>query len=96
MQYLKEFPIDCLKIDQSFVRDMADEGKGRDIVSTIVTLAHNLDLITIAEGTETAQQLTCLEKQGCDVAQGYYFSKPLPAEECLEWVRQWEQKAEGK
>lgn len=96
LQYLKEFPIDCLKIDQSFIRDMADGRKGQDIVSTIVTLAHNLDLITIAEGTETEEQVRCLEEQGCDVAQGYYFSKPVPPEECLEWIVGWEQTAAGK
>lgn len=90
LRYLREFPIDCLKIDQSFMRDLTEGKKGEDIVSTIITLAHNLDLITVAEGTETKEQVKRLKALGCDVAQGYYFSRPLPPEECLEWMKQTE------
>jgi EAL domain-containing protein (putative c-di-GMP-specific phosphodiesterase class I) len=72
--YLSRFPIDVLKIDRSFVNDIA--------------LAHNLRLSVIAEGVETAEQLDYLRHQGCDEMQGYYFSRPLPADEFEQLLRQ--------
>lgn len=89
LQYLKEFPIDCLKIDQSFIRSIDDGTKGRDIVATIITLAHNLGLKTIAEGTESAVHVAYLQEKGCEIAQGYFFSRPLQPDDFREWYRQW-------
>jgi len=81
LSYLKKFKIYKLKIDQSFVRDISTDPEDKAIVSTIISMARNLGLKTIAEGVETAGQLSFLLEQGCDEVQGYYYSKPLPAEQ---------------
>jgi EAL domain-containing protein (putative c-di-GMP-specific phosphodiesterase class I) len=81
LSYLKRFPIDKFKIDQSFVRDLATDTDDAVIVSTIISMAHSLKLKVIAEGVETAEQLAFLKQQGCDEIQGYYFSRPISAEE---------------
>jgi EAL domain-containing protein (putative c-di-GMP-specific phosphodiesterase class I) len=79
---LKRFPVDTLKIDRSFIREIDDEDKGDDaIVSAIIAMATALDLRVIAEGVESAAQLTSLLTLGCDEIQGYLFSRPLPADE---------------
>ena len=79
--YLRTFPIDVLKIDRSFVGDVASDADDAAIVVSIIALAHNLKLRVVAEGVETAEQLDYLRRHGCDEAQGYYFSHPLPAQE---------------
>jgi diguanylate cyclase (GGDEF)-like protein len=79
LSYLKTLPIDVLKIDQTFVRDITTDLNDVAIVKTIVSLAHNLNLKTIAEGVETAEQAAVLFALGCDEMQGYFFSKPLRA-----------------
>jgi diguanylate cyclase (GGDEF)-like protein/PAS domain S-box-containing protein len=81
LSYLKRFPIDVLKIDQSFVRDITTDADDAAIVSSIISLAHSLRIEVIAEGVETAEQLAYLREHGCEQVQGFYFSQPLPAEE---------------
>jgi diguanylate cyclase (GGDEF)-like protein len=73
-------PINTLKVDQSFVRRMANEGESLEIIQTIVTLAHNLGMDVVAEGIETAEQLERLKRLQCDYGQGYFFSKPVDAQ----------------
>ena len=77
LNYLKSFPIDTLKIDKSFVDYIVTDEKDAAIAQTIVQLATNLSLITVAEGVETNEQKLLLKKMGCTEFQGYYFSKPL-------------------
>ncbi|MDB5840062.1 MAG: hypothetical protein JWQ23_2014 [Herminiimonas sp.] len=80
LSYLRRFPIDVLKIDQSFVNDLADDADAAAIVIAIISLAHSLRLQVIAEGVETAEQLTFLRTHGCDQVQGYYFSRPIASD----------------
>ncbi len=87
LSYLKKFKVYKLKIDQSFVRDITDDPDDKAIVSAIINMASSLGIQTIAEGVETAGQLAFLRLQGCDEVQGYYFSKPLPAEQFEAFVR---------
>lgn len=85
---LKRFPLDILKIDRSFVSDISMKSNGDTIVRTIIKLAHNLGLTALAEGVETAEQQAFLREHGCDVIQGYFISKPMPAAEFEAWMRQ--------
>jgi diguanylate cyclase (GGDEF)-like protein len=81
LAYLKRFPIDCLKIDRSFVSDVPYDGGNTAITQAIIAMAHSLGLKVIAEGVETAEQLSFLRDHGCDEMQGYYMSMPLTAPE---------------
>lgn len=87
LSHLKKFKVYKLKIDQSFVRDISTDSEDRAIVGAIIQLANSLGLQTIAEGVETAGQLAFLREEGCDEMQGYYFSKPLPADQFEAFVR---------
>ncbi|MEH7883879.1 EAL domain-containing protein [Bacillus sp. JJ1609] len=81
LNYLKRFPIDHLKIDRSFIQDIANNKSDENIATTIILMAHNLGLTVIAEGVETQEQLELLKHHKCNEAQGYHFSKPVPAEQ---------------
>ena len=81
LSYLKRFPIDDLKIDRAFVRDLTRDPDDAEICIAIIGLAHNLRLTVVAEGVETAEQMNYLRLHDCDEMQGFYFSRPLPAEE---------------
>lgn len=80
LSYLHRFPLDTLKIDRSFIHDMRDNGEGMEIARTILPMANNLRLDVVAEGVETVEQVALLKQLHCKYAQGYYFSKPLSAE----------------
>ena len=81
LQYLKRLPINQLKIDQSFVREIVTDSSDRAIVNTIIAMAHHLNLNVIAEGVETELQRQILESAGCKHYQGYLFGKPMPIEQ---------------
>ncbi|QAU33017.1 EAL domain-containing protein [Janthinobacterium sp. 17J80-10] len=86
LSYLQRFPLDKLKLDQSFVRDMAFSPEALAISQAVLAVAHSLRLKVVAEGVETQEQLQILAKSNCEEMQGYYFSRPLPAEECTRFL----------
>jgi len=87
LSYLKRFPVDRLKIDRSFVSDMHVDYDDEQIAKTIINLGHSLGLEVISEGVEKNEQLRILDKQGCDIVQGYYVSKPIPAAEVMAFYK---------
>ncbi|TMG76045.1 MAG: EAL domain-containing protein [Betaproteobacteria bacterium] len=88
LAYLKRFPIDALKIDHSFIRDITTDPEDAMITLAIIALAHSLKLKVVAEGVETREQLELLAANGCDEVQGYHFSAPTTAEECAKMLRE--------
>ncbi|HEX9259888.1 MAG TPA: EAL domain-containing protein [Acidimicrobiales bacterium] len=86
LAYLGKLPIDELKLDKYFVARMGMEANATAIVRSTLELAHSLNMRFVAEGVETAEQLHALREQGCDIAQGFFISKPLPAEAFTEWL----------
>lgn len=87
LSYLKSFPVTILKIDRSFVRDLGQDSGDRAIARSVVDLAKNLRMQTVAEGVETAEQLAILQEIGCTFIQGYYYSRPVPADQLPETIR---------
>ena len=87
LSYLKRFAVDRLKIDQSFVRDMTHNYDDAEIAHAIINLGHTLGLEIVSEGVETKEQLELLKQQGCDIIQGYYISKPIPASDIPDFLR---------
>jgi EAL domain-containing protein (putative c-di-GMP-specific phosphodiesterase class I) len=86
LTYLRNFPIDVVKVDRSFVAELDDHPQDQAIVSAVVELGHTLDLTTIAEGVETERQLELLRVLGCDLAQGFHFARPRPPDEITELI----------
>lgn len=86
LAYLKELPIDCLKIDKSFVKDLNTSEINIEIIKTMVLMAHNLGKKVIIEGVESKEVLNLLKKMNCDEIQGYYFSKPLRKSELEKFI----------
>lgn len=86
--YLKHFPIDTVKIDKEFLREVTSDDIAAAIVSYVINLAHTLQLKVVAEGVETEEQYTFLRHYACDMMQGYLFAKPLPVDEVLPFLRQ--------
>jgi diguanylate cyclase (GGDEF)-like protein len=87
LSYLKHFRADALKIDKSFIAGVVDQHEDQSLVRAILAMSHSLNLPVIAEGVETQEQLDWLRAQGCDFAQGYWFSRPVPADEALAWIQ---------
>lgn len=86
LSYLKRLPVNELKIDQSFVVDMAEDENNAVLVRSIIDLAHNIGREVVAEGVQDLDALQLLEMLGCDTAQGYFISRPRKAEELEEWL----------
>lgn len=86
MSYLGRYPVDCLKIDKSFIDGLEMSDTGEDVVTAVITLAHAFGLVSVAEGVETLYQLEALHKRGCDEIQGYIMSPALPDEEFIKFA----------
>ena len=86
LAHLKRFPLDTLKIDKSFVDDIPENQDDKEIAATIIAMGHTLRLRVLAEGVETKEQLEFLKSCGCDLYQGFFKSKPIPAEEFVKFL----------
>jgi EAL domain-containing protein (putative c-di-GMP-specific phosphodiesterase class I) len=96
LAYLNRFPVDKLKIDQSFVRDMLDDAANLAIVRATIALGHTLGLGIVAEGVELLAQADQLTQLGCDELQGYYFSRPLTPQALMLWLANGQQAPEQR
>jgi EAL domain-containing protein (putative c-di-GMP-specific phosphodiesterase class I) len=86
LSYLKRFPIDCIKVDRSFIKDIPEDADDMAITKGVIALGHSLRLKIVAEGVETAEQQEFLRTNGCDEMQGFLFSKPLAAEDVTKFL----------
>ena len=89
LSYLKKLSVDEIKIDKSFILSMNEDAGSMNLVKTIIDLAHNFNLNTVAEGVESQEILDELKRMGCDVAQGFYFARPMPRDELIPWINDW-------
>ncbi|MET4559991.1 diguanylate cyclase (GGDEF)-like protein/PAS domain S-box-containing protein [Lysinibacillus parviboronicapiens] len=96
LSYLVRFPLDCLKIDRSFIQHITSLDEKQAVVDAIIQMSHRLKMKVVAEGVEQAQQVDILRKMNCDIIQGYYYSKPLPLDELLEFIEFWEIEHQGR
>jgi len=92
---LKRLPFQRLKIDQTFVKDIAVDPDDRAIVGAVTAMAHQMKITVVAEGVETAEQLSCLTVTRCDEAQGYFFNRALPPEEFTKLIAEQMQRPQG-
>jgi len=90
MARLKNLPIDILKIDRSFLAHVADDANDATIVESLVNVGHGLGKKVVAEGVETAEQLSFLENIGCDAAQGFFIKHPMAASDIPHWLKRWQ------
>ena len=88
LSYLKKLPVNEIKIDRSFVMEMANNNDDQVIVHTTLTMGHNLSLDVVAEGIEDAGTMEKLRQMGCDLAQGYHIARPMPGADFLIWLNQ--------
>ncbi|MBD3669659.1 MAG: EAL domain-containing protein [Gammaproteobacteria bacterium] len=93
LAYLKSMPVDELKIDQSFIKNMTEDADNASIVKAIIELAHTLDLLVVSEGVEDQQTLQMLTSLGTDQVQGFYVHRPIAVTELNRWLKEWEQQA---
>ncbi|WP_425802720.1 putative bifunctional diguanylate cyclase/phosphodiesterase [Desulfitobacterium sp. Sab5] len=96
LSYLKKYPVQSVKIDRSFIQDITTSTCDRNMLEAMLIMAKNLDYSTVAEGVETSEQLSLLTQMGCDVAQGYLFSKPLPDDHFFDFLRRMLEKKESQ
>lgn len=96
LSYLIRFPLDVLKIDRSFIQHISSLDDKQAVVDAIIQMAHRLNMKVVAEGAESAQQVELLCEMGCDYIQGFYYSKPLPMNELLDFLQFWEYEHLGK
>jgi EAL domain-containing protein (putative c-di-GMP-specific phosphodiesterase class I) len=87
LSYMRRFPIDTLKVDRSFIRDLTHDADDASVVSALISLGKGLKMRVVAEGVEAADQLLFLRDHDCAQAQGYFFSRPLSARDCADWMR---------
>ncbi|MFJ5563860.1 putative bifunctional diguanylate cyclase/phosphodiesterase [Lysinibacillus xylanilyticus] len=96
LSYLVRFPLDYLKIDRSFIQHIGSLDEKQAVVDAIIQMSHRLKMKVVAEGVEQAQQVDILRKMNCDIIQGYYYSKPLPLHELIEFMEYWEIEHRGR
>ena len=88
--------MDVLKIDRSFIQHICSLDDKQAVVDAIIQMSHRLKMKVVAEGVESAQQVELLKQMGCDFIQGYYYSKPLPMDELLDFIQFWEVEHQGR
>jgi EAL domain-containing protein (putative c-di-GMP-specific phosphodiesterase class I) len=89
LRYLHYYPIETLKVDQSFTRVMQTEARSFELVRSIIALGKNLNMTVVTEGVETSEEARLLRAMGCDTAQGYYFAKPMTEDAIIEMLGRW-------
>lgn len=87
LNYLKNLPINCLKIDRSFIKDVCHDDNDKQIVKALISIAHSLNINVVAEGVEEKEQLDLLKKYDCDEIQGYILSKPIAGNKFMELIK---------